>query len=156
MSKRLLISAVSALLIAFGSISTVWAQGSTGMLDGQIVDASGSGLGGVSVTVSSKRTGLTRSVTTNASGHFKMQLPPGTYELNSSSPGYSSVTIEQVAVNLGVTTELTIPVQDAAIEEIRTALEAEPANGFLQDHLESQFHRRIDVLRRAAELTSEA
>jgi outer membrane receptor for ferrienterochelin and colicin len=49
-----------------------------------------------------------------------MQLPPGVYELSSSKSGYSSVTIEQVAVNLGVATNLTIPVQDAQIEEITT------------------------------------
>ena len=120
MSKRLLISAVSALLIAFGSISTVWAQGSTGLIDGQVVDAAGSGIAGVSITLSDSATGLSRSATSSSSGHFKMQLPPGIYELNSSKSGYSSVTIEQVAVNLGVTTDLTIPVQDASIEEITT------------------------------------
>ena len=120
MSKRLLISAVSALLIAFGSISTAFAQGSTGTVDGQIVDASGAGVSGVTVTLEDSRTGLTRTVTTNASGNFRMQLPPGNYELNSSKTGYSSVTIEQVMVNLGATASLTIPVQDAAIEEITT------------------------------------
>jgi len=120
MSKRLLLSAVSALLIALGSISVAFAQGSTGLVDGKIVDASGSGVAGVSVTLSDPRTGLSRSTTSNSSGGFKMQLPPGVYELNSSKSGYSSVTIEQVAVNLGVSTDLTIPVQDASIEEITT------------------------------------
>jgi hypothetical protein len=85
-----------------------------------MVDASGAGVAGVSVTLSDASTGLSRSTTTNSSGHFKMQLPPGVYELASSKSGYSSVTIEQVAVNLGVSTQLTIPVQDASIEEITT------------------------------------
>lgn len=120
MSKRLLLSAVSALLIAIGSISVVFAQGSTGLVDGTIVDAAGNGVAGVSVTMSDGRTGLARTATTNSGGHFKMQLPPGVYELNSTKSGYSSITIEQVAVNLGVSTELTIPVQDAQIEEITT------------------------------------
>ena len=120
MSKRLLLSAVSALLIAFGSITAVFAQGSTGLVDGKFVDASGNGIAGVSVTMSDSRTGLSRSATSNSSGDFKMQLPPGVYELTSSKSGYSSVTIEQVAVNLGVSTDLTIPVQDAQIEEITT------------------------------------
>ncbi len=120
MSKRLLLSAVSALLIAFGSISVAFAQGSTGLVDGKIVDAAGNGVAGVSVTMSDSRTGLARTATSNSSGNFKMQLPPGVYELNSTKSGYSSITIEQVAVNLGVSTELTIPVQDAQIEEITT------------------------------------
>jgi len=108
------------LLIAFGSITTAWAQGSTGLVDGQLVDAAGAGVPGVSVTLSDASTGLSRSTTTNSSGHFKMQLPPGVYELSSSKTGYSSITIEQVAVNLGVSTQLTIPVQDSSIEEITT------------------------------------
>ena len=120
MSKRLLLSTVSALLIAFASVSTVWAQGSSGLIDGKIVDGSGSGVAGVSITVNSPGTGLTRTATTNSNGNFKIQLPPGAYELKSSKSGYSSVTIEQVAVNLGVTTDLTIPVQDSSIEEITT------------------------------------
>jgi len=120
MSKRLLLSAVSVLLIAFGSITTVWAQGSTGLVDGKIVDASGNGVADVVITMSGARTGLTRTATTNAGGNFKMQLPPGVYELNSSKVGYGSVTIESVMVNLGATASLTIPVQQAAIEEITT------------------------------------
>jgi len=120
MSKRLLLSAVSVLLIAFGSATTVWAQGSTGLVDGEIVDASGNGVAGVVITLSSSRTGLTRTVTTNDSGNFKMQLPPGAYELKSSKSGYSSIVIDQVMVNLGVTTNLAIPVKDDAIEVITT------------------------------------
>ena len=120
MSKRLLLSAVSSLLIAFGSITTAWAQGSTGLIDGQLVDAAGVGVAGAQITVSDASTGLSRTATSTSSGHFKMQLPPGVYELNSSKSGYSTVTIEQVAVNLGTTTTLTIPVQDASIEEITT------------------------------------
>jgi outer membrane receptor protein involved in Fe transport len=120
MSKRLLLTAVSALLIAFGSIGTAFAQGSSGMLDGHIVDAAGSGVAGVAVSVSDARTGLTRTATTNDSGNFKMQLPPGIYELKSTKSGYTSVTIEKVMVNLGATASVTIPVTESAIEEITT------------------------------------
>ncbi|MDH3430955.1 MAG: TonB-dependent receptor [Gammaproteobacteria bacterium] len=120
MSKRLFLSTVSVLLIAFGSITTAFAQGSTGLVSGQVVDAAGSGVAGVSITVSDANTGLERTVTTNSGGNFRMQLPPGTYALNSSKIGYGSVTIEEVRVNLGATAELRIPVQEAAIEEITT------------------------------------
>lgn len=120
MSKRLLLTAVSALLIAFGSIGTAFAQGSSGLLDGHIVDAAGSGVAGVAVTVSDTSTGLTRTATTNSSGKFKMQLPPGVYELKSTKSGFSSVTIEKVMVNLGAASQVTIPVTASTIEEITT------------------------------------
>jgi hypothetical protein len=120
MNKRLLLFAASALLIALGSVNTAWAQGSTGMLDGQIVDSSGNGVADVSITVSNTRTGLTRNITTNAAGNFKMQLPPGPYSLQSSKSGLNTVEVEQFAINLGATTNLTIPVEASALEEIIT------------------------------------
>jgi hypothetical protein len=84
------------------------------MLDGQIVDSSGNGVADVSITVSNTRTGLTRNITTNAAGNFKMQLPPGPYSLQSSKSGLNTVEVEQFAINLGATTNLTIPVEASA------------------------------------------
>jgi outer membrane receptor protein involved in Fe transport len=125
------VSVASVLLIAFGSISTAFAQGASGLVDGQFVDSSGSGIAGVSVTLSDSSSGFTRTTTSNAGGNFKIQVPPGEYVLKSSKDGYSSVTIDQVMVNLGVTTDLTIPVQDDTIEVITTygtATELMPAS----------------------------
>lgn len=122
MSKKLLLSVVSVLLIAFGSVSTVYAQGATGVLGGRVVDESGRGVAGVTVNVTDARTGLSRTISTASNGNFKMQLPPGNYTLKSSGSGINSVTIESVMVNLGVASDLTIPVvsSGAAIEEIVT------------------------------------
>ena len=125
MRKRLLLSVVSAVLLSLGSITSAFAQGANGLLDGKIVDASGNGVAGVMVTVTSDRTGLTRSTSTNSSGNFKIQLPPGAYQLASEKAGYSNVTIEVVNVNLGTSTNMTIPLQDAAIEEAVTYGSAE-------------------------------
>jgi hypothetical protein len=118
MSKKLLLSVVSVLLIALGSVSTVYAQGATGMVTGKVVDAGGSGVAGAMVTISDAGTGLTRTVTTNSGGDFRMQLPPGRYQLTTVSSGYGTVEIERVDVALGGIAELTIPVQTDAIEEI--------------------------------------
>ena len=120
MCKRLVLSVVSVLFIAFGSMTTVFAQGSTGMVNGQFVDSSGSGIAGVTVTLSDADTGLSRTVTTNSNGKFRMQLAPGVYVLNSRKDGYSSVTIERVQVNLGANSDLRLALQDFAIEEITT------------------------------------
>jgi hypothetical protein len=79
MSKRLFLSAVSVLLIAFGSVNTLYAQGATGEVDGQVVDSSGNGIAEVEVTLSHESSGLARTVTTNTGGNFKLQLPPGMY-----------------------------------------------------------------------------
>ncbi|MDZ7645487.1 MAG: TonB-dependent receptor [Woeseiaceae bacterium] len=120
MCKKLFVSVVSALLLTLGSIGTVFAQGATGIVDGRTVDSNGNPIAGATVTLSSPRTGQTRTVTTNADGNFKLQLPPGAYELETSAEGYATVTIETVMVNLGTSASLTIPLTDPAIEEIVT------------------------------------
>ena len=130
MNMRLLLGAVAALLLAFGPVSTAFAQGATGEIDGRIVDEIGAGVAGVTVTLVDESTGRSRTVTTNAGGNFALQLPPGVYKLNTSRSGYSSVTIEQVMVNLGASAEIQIPISQAAIEEIisyGTAQELMPA-----------------------------
>jgi len=109
---------ISVLLLSFGFATTAFGQGVTGMVAGQVVDDLGNGISDVAVTLSDTRTGLSRTINTSAGGMFQLQLAPGMYSLRSSKTGYSTVTIDQVRVKLGATTDLAIPVQDATIEEI--------------------------------------
>ena len=113
-----LLSIVSVTLIALGFASAAMAQGTTARVDGHVVDASGNGVAGASVTVSSETTGLTRSVTTGTTGAFRMQLPPGEYKVTANASGFSSVEILSFRANLGTTSQLTIPMVDVEIEEI--------------------------------------
>jgi hypothetical protein len=96
----------------------VAAQGVTGTVKGQIVDAAGVGVPGITVALSDTSKGLTRTVTTNASGRFQLQLAPGIYVLKSSGSTYTAVTVEQVSVNVAAVTEMIIPVRDSVIEEV--------------------------------------
>ena len=84
MYQRILISIALVLLINCFLATAVFAQGSTGTVKGQIVDASGEGVYGITVALSDVSTGLTRSVVTNSSGRFQMQLAPGIYTLKTS------------------------------------------------------------------------
>ena len=113
-----LLSIVSVMLIALGFASTAMAQGTTARVDGHVVDASGNGVAGASVTVANESTGLTRSVTTSTTGAFRMQLPPGEYKVTANASGFSSVEILSFRANLGTTSQLTIPMVDVEIEEI--------------------------------------
>jgi anti-sigma factor RsiW len=51
--------------------------------------------------------------------------------------------------------EHNLQIIDQAIEQARTALEADPANGYLSSHLIEARRRKLDLLRRTAALTSE-
>jgi hypothetical protein len=120
MSKRTLLAAFAALLTILGPVQTVFAQGATGAINGQVVNESGTGIAGVTITMSDERTGLTRTVTTGSNGNFRLNLPPGNYELSAVGSGYAATNIEQVAINLGTTAQLTLPLQSSTIEEIVT------------------------------------
>jgi Tfp pilus assembly protein PilF len=50
--------------------------------------------------------------------------------------------------------EHNLQIIDQAIDQARRALEADPANGYLSGHLAEARRRKLDLLRRAAALTS--
>ncbi len=118
MRRQALVFVALGVLITLGSLAPAFGQGATGSVKGQIVDASGEGVAGMTVVLSDARTGLTRVVTSRSDGRFQLQLVPGAYTLKSSGSGYTSVTVEQVMVNVAAVTELTIPIEQSAIEEI--------------------------------------
>ena len=62
------------------------------LISGTVVDADGAGLPGVQIEV--METGLV--VTTNAKGHFRLPLPPGTYRIVASMAGFSTQVRETV------------------------------------------------------------
>ena len=77
---------------------------SLGVLVGRVVDASGAGLPGVTVTVTAGKTG--RKVTTDKGGDYRVEdLPPGTYVVSATLPGFRPaeatvrVTLEQVTTS---------------------------------------------------------
>ncbi len=117
MCQRTPFHAPLVLLLNVLFVSSVAAQGVTGMVKGQIVDAAGVGVSGMTVALSDTSKGLARSVTTNASGRFQLRLAPGIYVLETSGTGYTAITGKQVSINLGSITELTISVI-STIDEI--------------------------------------
>ena len=62
---------------------------SVGTVFGDVVDSSGAVVTNAKVTVVSQERGLTRTVSTNASGQFTVpSLPPGVYNLAATAPGF--------------------------------------------------------------------
>src|SRR6266404_2668828 len=73
--------------------------GSSGSLTGKITDANGAIVAGANVTITNKATAQSLEITADNRGIFEApDVPPGTYTLNASSPGFKSL----VATNLNV------------------------------------------------------
>ena len=127
---------------------------------GVVVDQSGNPVAGATVTAQSEGTSLTRSADSNATGVFLIRnLPVGsTYTVTASEGGYSSDTIENIALVLGQTTALNFTLASAGVLEemvvtgsrIKTQVAVGPSASFGLKELESapNINRNItDILR---------
>ena len=116
------------LLIAILVPFAAFAQSSTGSISGNVTDASGSVLPGVTVTATNTATGFARSIVTNDAGHYEIPLlPPGVYrtvaELSGFQPVHALLNINvgtantfDVKMNPGVTETVTVTAANPVIE----------------------------------------
>ena len=73
-----LVGGILVVFLVFSAIFTAHAQSTTGSILGDIVDASGAALPGVSVNVTRTTTGAVREVLTNGVGAYRVTgLQPG-------------------------------------------------------------------------------
>jgi hypothetical protein len=107
-SAKSLVTLAFLLLLAPGS---AFAQAVGAQLTGTVRDASGAVLPGVTVEASSPAlTEKVRTVVTDGSGQYRIiDLPPGTYALTATLPGFN--TYKREALELSGTVTLTIPIQ---------------------------------------------
>ena len=99
-----------AVVLSLGLVfaSATLAQTSTSSLRGTVKDAAGAVIQGAEVSVVNPETNYSRIMKTDPQGNYQfLQLPPGTYTLKVSSPGFASVT---QAVQLLVDTPATVNV----------------------------------------------
>ena len=118
MPKRVpwIVSAVVLLVCAMALPTAVYAQfgQSTGSILGKVVDEQGGVLPGVSVIV--KGPGAPITVYTDARGEFRVtNIDPGNYTLTVALQGFSTVNRENVTVQIGKNTELTVPMKLSAV-----------------------------------------
>jgi hypothetical protein len=82
------------------------AQVNTVNLSGTVMDPQGLAVKGAKVTVVNPGTGLQRSVTSDANGHYEIVgLPPDNYTLTVEAPGFATLTNTSFKLTLGTTPE---------------------------------------------------
>ena len=119
MKQLSFVALTAVLLVAFPVASN--AQQTSSDVRGTIYDDSGSPVPGVTVVIRNDDSGLSRTTTTNADGEYLVRnLPIGdNYHITVSGQNMSSERAENVAVNLGKTTEFDFSLTSGeTIEEI--------------------------------------
>ena len=116
-------SLVLAILVVCSA--SVYAQMSGGTLEGTVVDEQGSGLPGVTLTVTNAATGSARVDVTDASGGFRFpSLPAGDYTVMAELSGFGSISQESVSVNVASTRRMAFTLQSSVQETISVIDEA--------------------------------
>src|SRR2546428_18747 len=117
MTRRVIGSIVSALLLLVGSAASVDAQQFTGGVRGAVRDANGV-IPGVTVTLTNEATNISREVVTNEVGQYNFPaVPPGTYSLKSRLTGYKGFESKGLVIGTQQFITLDIMLDVGALEE---------------------------------------
>jgi outer membrane receptor protein involved in Fe transport len=128
-------------IILFCSTPDAFAQGGTGQLSGNVVDANGAVVAGASIKLTSRVTAQEREAVTNDSGDFVFALvPAGAYKLEIAASGFRTVVVDEVRINVTQTTTLPIRLDAATVSGMVTVKAEAP----LVQQETSQVGRVID------------
>ncbi len=82
---------------------------STAELSGAVHDPSGAVVRDATVTIEDASKGFTRSTTSDAQGNYQLHLlPPGTYTVTASAPGFAKLTAQHVVLTVGEQAQLSL------------------------------------------------
>lgn len=119
------VGSILSVLLALASLAS--AQTTTGTILGDVKDATGGRLPGVTVTVLNQGNGATREVITDTLGSFSIPaLPPGDYTVTATLPGFQEV--KRADVRLPIASQINVPftLEVAGLTESVTVTEQTP------------------------------
>ena len=107
-----------AIAVLVTSQAAAFAQGFTAVT-GSVRDPTGAVIPGVEVTVTNAATGATRLVITNETGTYAVnQLPPGTYDVSASLPGFRTQLMSGVSLPIGETITVNLALEVGEITDV--------------------------------------
>ena len=114
-------------LLLVGAASASWAQTTTGTILGDVKDATGASLPGVTVTAVNQGNGLTREAVSDEVGAYRFTaMPPGVYTVKASLTGFKEAT--RADLRLAINSQLVAPftLEVGGLEETITVTEQAP------------------------------
>ena len=118
---RLRATLALALLVTTAGPATAAAQvASTGAVQGRVLGNDGAAVAGAALQIARTVAGFTRETAADSAGHFRVGfLPPGDYRISVRRIGYRPTVIENVTIEAGGVTRLTIH-----LDAVATSLDA--------------------------------
>ncbi len=132
-------------LIMIFSSQAAFAQATTGTLRGTVLDPNGQAVPGVSIVAKNQATGVSSpTTTTTESGNFFItNLLPGPYSLTvTSTSGFKTATVSDIAVRLGLETEVPINLEVGTASEVVTIVAGADEVAQTTSEISSNFESR--------------
>lgn len=107
-SNRVIIFTI---ILLITSLTNLIAQ-TNGKIEGQVFNSRNEPIPGVSVSLEK----LTRGISTNVEGRFTLPIAAGTYSLTFTSVGHASKNLQDIKVEAGQTTDLSVILEDSKKE----------------------------------------
>ena len=137
--KRVFAASLLALAVAMPAA----AQRTTGEIIGRIVDESGSVLPGVTVTLRGAGVAGAPTAVTSETGTYRFPLlPPGTYSVEYTLTGFSTLKREDIPVAVGSTVELNVSMKVGALEESITVSGESPVVNVVSSEVSTTYNRQ--------------
>src|SRR4051794_27654209 len=122
--RRHLFAATMLVLLA---CATAFAQQTTGIVTGRVLDQQGAAIPGVTVTAKSTTTGFTRTEVSDGEGVYRLSaLPVGTYDVTIELQGFKTVSKKAIDVNVAQTQAVDFPLKVAQLAETVNVTGATP------------------------------
>lgn len=119
LSRSLQLIALLAAMALCLSAAVMFAQETTGGLQGTVKDASGAVIGGAHVIVRGTTMAGEKALDSESTGYYRFaNLPPGTYSLEVSAKGFKSVKREGLAIETGHLPTVDISMEIGAAAEV--------------------------------------
>lgn len=144
MRLRVLIVCVAALLMAVPLVAAQTTSGSTGAINGRVIDNTKGVLPGVTVTIASPAQMGTRSTITNDEGQYRFPaVPPGEYTITYELQGFTTVTRQGIRVSVGFTATVDIEIGVASVQETVTVTGQAPVVDQSSTELSTTFDKDL-------------
>ncbi len=120
------------------------AQSPTGSITGNVVDGTGAGLPGATVTINNVDTGAAKSAPSGATGSFTFPLlAVGRYTVSSELSGFATARISNVTVSIGGQEKVTLKMEIAGVRAAVTVSSEAPLIEATQSQQESVVGQRM-------------
>lgn len=114
---RTVLATTGLLCLLLAAAGNVFGQTGNGQVGGVVQDQTGALIPGVSVILANTATGITTTQVTNESGAYSFaSVPPGTYQVTASLPGFKTSVTNNVLVGVAAQVRVNVTLEVGAVD----------------------------------------